>query len=48
MRKHPTLSREDPGIVPAITGVLAASQAYMRKREVNDNTVTYIVVVKII
>ena len=40
VRKHPILSREDPGIVSAIAGVLAASQAYMRKREVNNNTVT--------
>ena len=34
VQKHPTLSMEDPGIVPAIASVLAASQAYMRSREV--------------
>ena len=35
VQKHAALSKEDPGIVSAIASVLAASQAYMRKREVN-------------
>jgi hypothetical protein len=34
VQKHDALSKEDPGIVSAIASVLAASQAYMRKREV--------------
>ena len=36
VKKHPMLSREDPAIVPVIAGVLATSQAYMRKREVSN------------
>jgi hypothetical protein len=35
VQKHDALSMEDPGIVSAIASVLAASQAYMRKREVS-------------
>ena len=35
VQKHAALSKEDSGIVSAIASVLAASQAYMRKREVN-------------
>ena len=37
VKKHELLSqesRDNPTIVPAIAEVLAASQAYMRKREV--------------
>ena len=37
IKLHPALSKEDPAIIAAVTGVLDWSQKYMRGRQVCNN-----------